>query len=107
MRLHFDGSAAFQRLGRHSRAEDRQLEGADNHYQMTEKIGSRHFPRFRSKRMNHFRRPTSMMTWGFRASGRPEIGKDEDSLISPFDVIGEQLSWFAYCAEALLDLVPV
>ena len=42
-----------------------------------------------------------------RIVGHTEIGKDEDSLISPFDVIGEQLRWFECCAEPLLDPVPV
>ena|ERR1700688_2907378 len=40
--------------------------------------------------------------------GRPSgNSKDEDALISPFDVIGEQTRWFAYCAEPLLEPVPV
>ena len=42
-----------------------------------------------------------------RIVSNPEIGKDEAFLISPFDVLGEQLRWFAYCAEQLLDRVPV
>jgi hypothetical protein len=42
------------------------------------------------------------------AVGRPYGDyKDEDSLISPFDVKGEQQRWVAFCAEPHLDLVPV
>jgi hypothetical protein len=81
MRLHFRRLGGIPTPRATFTAKDRQLEGADNRYEMTERRGSRHFPRFRSNRMNHFRRLTYIMTWRFRASGRPEIGKDEDSLI--------------------------